>query len=126
MVSATFFPFIEFGWLGVDHWHNLGAMRCAASTFVPRAALTCACVRREQASLAGAAYAEVELHAARAQRKVTAAEDKHFRSIRSPRVGIILQAAPEQCHFIMNLRGPYVERRFIWEGRPGLAVTIYV
>src|SRR5579859_501693 len=51
MSSATFFALIEFGWLGADHPHMVGVSRFAGSTFVPRAALTCACVSREHGSV---------------------------------------------------------------------------
>src|ERR1700675_1787649 len=86
-VSTTFFPLMEFGWLGAVHWHNVGTTYCAASTLTPRAALTCACVRREHGSLGGAAYAARELQMLRVQRKTKATTDECFESTFHLRVG---------------------------------------
>jgi hypothetical protein len=62
MSSATFLALIEFGWLGPDHPHMVGVTCFAGSTFVPRTALTCACVSREHGSVpVPRAYAGWEL-----------------------------------------------------------------
>src|SRR5579859_7039960 len=66
MSSATFFALVEFGWLGADHPHIVGVSRFAGSTFVPRTALTCACVSSEHGSVGGGtAYAGAEQHSAK-------------------------------------------------------------
>src|ERR1700733_1915210 len=78
MMITTFLALAEFGWPDVDHWHKVGSSRCGVSTLAPRTALTCACVTREQGSLAVAACAKRGLQMPSAQKKATAARVEYF------------------------------------------------
>src|SRR5579859_1275637 len=84
MSSATFLVLLEFGCFA-DHPHMVGASRLAGSTFMPRAALTCASVSREHGSAAGPpAYAGWQLHSIRAKKVPTIARTVSFEFMLSP------------------------------------------